>query len=488
MRAALFPMMRIPFTHTGLALAVSLLAGCSLLTPPASEQLRKDALPNVSVPQQWKQPAEAGTVVYSEFGQFSDPALAALVQEALAYNADLRAGAARVEQARGYVTVAGADLQPAVAALAKGGGKWSGDYSGMQSALVGATWEIDLWGRQRYGARAASDSYASAQLDFEYARQSLAALVVRSWLLAVQTTQQEDLLREMVQSASKLGDITAQRLKSGIGDEREVAQAQANVGQYRDSLRQTQLARTQALRALEVLLGRYPGAEVQTAARLPAMPGPVPAGLPSELLERRPDVVAAERRVAAAFNRTEEARVARLPTISLTATLGAVSSELIVLKSHDNPTAGLGGSLLWPLFTGGALEAQVDIRTAEQQQAVAEYAAVGLRAFNEVEGALASETALRDRQVILEQVASDSRRAMDLATTQYKIGSSDLRSVLQEQLRLYNTLLSLVQIQGERLTQRVNLHLALGGGFGPKAASAAGEQPTQQAAPIPPAS
>jgi NodT family efflux transporter outer membrane factor (OMF) lipoprotein len=446
-----------------------------LQTPPPAAELQKSALPNANLPQQWKQPAESGAVTEQIFDSFNDAALAALIREALSYNADLRAGAARVEQVRGHVTVAGAALQPGVAALAKGGGKWSGDYSGMQNALIGATWEIDLWGRQRYGARAATDSYASAQLDYEYAQQSLAALVVRSWLLAVQSTQQENLLQEMLQSAGKLVDLTQQRLKSGIGNEQDVAQAQASLGEYRDRLRQIQLARTQALRALEVLLGRYPSAEVQTAAQLPAMPGPIPAGLPSELLERRPDVVAAERRVAAAFNSTEEARVAHLPRISLTATFGAVSSDLIVLQNHSNPTMGLGGSLIWPLFTGGALQAQVDIRTAEQQQAVAQYAAIGLRAFNEVEGALASETALRERQAILDQVARDSRRSMELATVQYKVGISDLRGVLQEQLRLYNALLTLVQVQGDRLAQRVNLHLALGGGFGDEAANTAGE-------------
>ncbi len=462
----------IPFRRTALSLAFSLLAGCSLLPPPASDALRKDALPNVSVPPQWKQPAEPGAVTDTEFWQFSDPGLADLVKEALTYNADLRAGAARVEQASGYVTIAGAALTPGVAALAKGGGKWSGDYSGMQSALIGATWEIDVWGRQRYGARSAADQYASAQLDYEYARRSLTAWVVRSWLLAVQTTEQENLLGEMVASAGKLVEMAQLRLKAGIGDEKDVAQAQASFGEYRDLLRQVQLARSNALRALEVLLGRYPGAEVQTAARLPALPAPIPAGLPSELLERRPDVVAAERRVAAAFNLTEEAKAARLPKLSLTATFGAVSSDLIVLQDHSNPTAGLGGSLLWPLFTGGALKAQVDIRTAEQQEAVAHYATVGLRAFDEVEGALASETALRERQEILKQVAAENRRAMDLATVQYKIGSSDLRSVLQEQLRLYNTLSTLVQIQGDRLAQRVNLHLVLGGGFEVPPASA----------------
>jgi len=467
----------IPFTRTGLSLAVSLLAGCSLLTPPANDELRKDALPNVSVPQQWKQPADPGAVTDSEFWKFNDPALAALVNEALTYNADLRAGAARVEQARGYVTVAGADLMPTVAALAKGGGKWSGDYSGMQTALIGATWEIDVWGRQRYGARAATDSYASAELDYEYARKSLTAWVVRSWLLAVQTTEQEGLLREMVQSSGKLVEMAQLRVKAGIGDEQDVAQAQASLGEYRDLLRQVQLARTNALRALEVLLGRYPGAEVQTASSLPALPGPVPAGLPSELLERRPDVGAAERRVAAAFNMTQEAKAARLPKLSLTATFGAVSSDLIVLQNKDNPTLGLGGNFLWPLFNAGSLKAQVDIRTAEQQEAVASYAAIGLRAFDEVEGALASESALRERQEILKQVAADNRRSMELATVQYKIGNGDLRSILQEQLRLYSTLMTLVQIQGERLAQRVNLHLALGGGFGIPPASTAADQP-----------
>jgi len=473
----------IPLLRTSLSLAVGLLAGCSLLSPPASEDVRKDALPNVSVPTQWKQPAEPGAVTDAEFWQFNDPALAELVKEALTYNADLRAGAARVEQARGYVTVAGADLKPGVAGLAKGGGKWSGDYSGMQSALIGATWELDVWGRQRYGARAATDRFASAELDYEYARRSLAAWVARSWLLAVQTTEQEDLLREMVGSAGKLVEMAQLRLKAGIGDEKDVAQAQASLGEYRDLLLQVQLMRTNALRALEVLLGRYPGAEVQTAARLPALPGPIPAGLPSELLERRPDVVAAERRVAAAFNLTEEAKAARLPKLSLTATFGAVSSDLIVLQNNDNPTYGLGGSLLWPLFTGGALKAQVDIRTAEQQEAVAQYAAVGLRAFDEVEGALASETALGERQEILKQVAADNRRAMDIATVQYKIGSSDLRSVLQEQLRLYNTLSTLVQIQGERLVQRVNLHLVLGGGFELPPAAATKDQTPSPAKP-----
>ena len=219
------------------------------------------------------------------------------------------------------------------------------------------------------------------------------------------------------------------------------------------------------MRALELLLGRYPAAEIAIAARLPAMPAPVPAGMPSQLLERRPDVFAAERRVAAAFDRVGEARAAQLPRISLTAGGSSVSSDLIELKDTSSPLWSLGANLVAPIYQGGALRAQVEIRTAEQKQAVAEYARAGQRAFGEVEGALATEDALRERAGILEATIRDSARALELAQVQYRVGAIDLRLVEQNQLALYSARLALLRVQTERLAQRVNLHLALGGGF-----------------------
>jgi outer membrane protein TolC len=188
-------------------------------------------------------------------------------------------------------------------------------------------------------------------------------------------------------------------------------------------------------------------------------------GLPSELLERRPDVVAAERRVAVAFNRIGEAKAARLPVISLTTGLSVISSDLFVLKEHDNPVWNVGASLLAPLFRGGALRTQVEIRTAEQKQAVAEYAAVGLRAFGEVEGALSAEIAAREREEILMQTLSDNQQALNMVQTQFKVGSTDLRFVEQRQVELTTTRSALIQVQAEQRVQRVNLHLALGGSF-----------------------
>src|SRR4029453_16509999 len=127
------------------------------------------------------------------------------------------------------------------------------------------------------------------------------------------------------------------------------------------------------------------GARLEVAKGLPSWASAIPSGFPSELLERRPDVVAAERRVAAAFYRTEEAKAARLPRITLVANFTSLSSELFVLQSRDNPIFSAGAGLLQPLFLGGLLQSQVDARTAEQQAAIADYGKVGMRAFGEAE-------------------------------------------------------------------------------------------------------
>jgi outer membrane protein TolC len=223
-------------------------------------------------------------------------------------------------------------------------------------------------------------------------------------------------------------------------------------------------------------MGRYPAAAVAVRATLPGQPDAIPAGLPSQLLERRPDVSAAERRVAAAFNRVGAAKAARLPAIALTTSVSSISSSLFELKERDNPLWSAGANLVMPLFQGGALRTQVQIRTAEQQQAVAAYAAVGLRAFGEVEGALSGETAAREREEILAQTLADSRRALEIVRIQFKVGSTDLRSVTQRQLAVTATESALLRVQAERRVQRINLHLALGGSFAPRTSSATATQ------------
>jgi outer membrane protein TolC len=195
------------------------------------------------------------------------------------------------------------------------------------------------------------------------------------------------------------------------------------------------------------------------------MPRPVPLGIPAELLERRPDVVAAERRVAAAFYTVEEAKAARLPRISLSAAVTSLSSELFVLKDRDNPVFSAGAAITAPLFLGGQLQSQIEIRTAEQKQAVADYARVGSRAFSEVESALSAGLALEEREAILQEAVAENSRALEFANVRYRVGVGDLRAVQQQSLALSVARTALLRVRAERLVQRVNLHLALGGSF-----------------------
>jgi len=306
-----------------------------------------------------------------------------------------------------------------------------------------------------------------------YARQSLAAQVARSWFLATEAGMQEEMARATIRESESLVGYAQTRLRVGVGNEEDISIARATSGTYRDALRQIQLARQQAVRSLELLLGRYPAATLDVTPQLPRQPDTVPGGLPSELLERRPDVIAAERRVAAAFNRMHEAKAARLPRIGLTTGVSSISSDLFVLTDRDNPVWNAGANLLMPIFRGGALKTQVEIRTAEQKQAVANYASIGLRAFGEVENALAAEIAARERDVILTETLGDNQRAFDIVRTQFRVGSTDLRYVSQRQLALNSTTTSLIHARTEQRLQRVNLHLALGGSFEPRPAAPA---------------
>lgn len=451
--------------RTVAAVSAVVLGACALPDAPRHDDTVKAALPNLTLPAQYMAGGAPAPIADNWLAELRDPALDGLVTEAIAYNPDLRIAAARVEQAAAYLAGAKSPLWPQVNLMARGGGKMSGDSSGLQGVGLFAAWEIDLWGRVRATAKATELQYESARLDAEYARQSIAALVAKGWITAIEARLQKAQAEDMLRAAEQLASLAGDRLRVGVGADYDVAVARANVETMRDSVRSLDLAYGNALRALETLVGRYPAAAVQVAVALPAWPGEVPVGVPAELLERRPDVVAAERRVAAAFYRVEEAKAARLPRITLVANFTSLSSELFVLQNRDNPVFSAGAGLLQPLFLGGLLQSQVDARTAEQQAAVADFGKVGARVFGEVEGALAASAAAGDREAILVRSVQENTRALDLAGVRYRVGSADLRTVQQQQMDLVSARAALLRVQADRLVQRVNLHLALGGSF-----------------------
>lgn len=463
--------MAMSIRHTTLALTIAAsLGGCAILAPPDAAQIRADALYDTELSAYWTADVPvSGSVADNWLASFEDEQLDKLVAEALRRNPDLRAAAARVEQSAAYAEIAQAQLLPSLTLFGTGGVKegGGGDMSSALSGLMLAiSWEPDLWGRLRYGRNAANEDYASAQADYEFARQSMAAQVARSWFLATETRLQLAAAGEMVKAASELLRLAEERQRIGVGSARDVSLARANLGTFEDGARQAGLAHQQALRALELLVGRYPSAELEAAEALAQLPGPVPVGIPLEVLERRPDLVAAERRVAAAFDRVGEARAAKLPRLPLNASIATLSSEVIDLKDdYENPSGGAGARLLAPLYRGGELEANVSVRTAQQREALARYAGQALKAIGDVENALAASKTLADRVALLSQVLADQQTTLKYEQDAFRIGRQDLRTVQQQQMQVQSARMALLRVQSEQLIQRVNLHLALGGSF-----------------------
>ena len=188
-----------------------------------------------------------------------------------------------------------------------------------------------------------------------------------------------------------------------------------------------------------------------------ATPPAIPVGQPSAILERRPDIIAAEDRVAAAFYAEKGAKLLHLPRFTFGAGAG--------LDALGDAIAGLTAGIFAPLYTGGKIEGEIEQATAKQKEAIANYASVALNAFKEVENALAGERLLKEREEYLTQATADNKKTFELAQIQYKVGKIDLFELLAHQTRWIGSEMSLLDVRRERLDNRVNLHLALGGNF-----------------------
>ena len=445
--------------------------GCAVKQPPPAADALSGVLPGTTVvPPDWRAIAgPAGAVVTEWLGTFGDAQLEALVEEGLRNNLDLKAAGARIDIAAALATSARALLYPHIGVVGFAD-VITRDKTREQSELAGEiSWELDLWGRVRAAGASADAIREATEADLLAARQSIAALVATLWYQTIATerlrvtaenaaTVYADLLR-LVRERNQVGQVGAQ----------DVALTGADLDRARERERSFAQSEQLTARSLEVVLGRYPADDLALAPDLPPVPDPVPDGLPSELLERRPDLVAAERRVASAFHSIQVAKAARLPRLRLTAAGGRSTSELLQIVGVSAGFWQAGVELLAPIFTGGALRAGVQAANAEQEAALALFGQTALRAFSEVEGSLAGEQLLEQQQQYLESVLTQDTEALRLGRLRYDAGATDLLHVLQMQARQLNTQFELINVRNDRLANRIALHLALGGGFVPVA-------------------
>lgn len=443
--------------------------GCKVKTPPNSEELQKEAITHFVLPSTWKGAnndlIDTTNLSNNWLNSFNDPRLDALVSEALQYNSDLKISSSRIDQADGYYNLSKAALRPGLNILGRGSSKYGeGFSSGLNGVMLSASWEFDIWGKLRNARQASKEMVSASQEDYNFAKLSLAASVTKSWYNATEIYLEAQLAKEMIKTNNTLLDLAKKRLDVGIGNEIDYEVSKANLNSTKEALEKLELAYSNQLRALEVLVGRYPAAEIEVNKALITITGTIPSGIPIQILERRPDLIAVERRYDAAFHRVEEAKASKLPNINLGLSFGAITSTILQLQSDfSNPVGGFNATAGVPLYQGGAVNASVQIRTAEQQQVVAEYASTVLKALNDVETALNASTTLEEREKYLLLSVDSNQKAFKLEQQLYEVGKTDMRTVSQQQLSLYASKITLLRVQSEKISQRVNLYLALGG-------------------------
>lgn len=450
---------------------VAIIAAASLTACASVEAIDGEAREIASnsipeTPQTWAAVAErVGDVEVGWISAFEDPVLEDLIEEALANNKNLQAAAANVDRSWALAQQAGAALTPSVGLSADAGGSGITDGGSTSDINVGlqASWELDVWGRIRSGQAAAVGSAEAAEADYRFAQQSLAAAVARSYFITIEADRQTAVVEGVLEALARTNRIVELQFENGLATAQDVALAKSELATSTDQLESAKGGRRDALRALELILGRYPGAELEVRDSLPETPAPPPAGLPSQILERRPDLVAAERRIAATINTVNQAKAAKLPSISLTGGIGGSSDDLSNLLNPANVAWQAASNLLLPVIDGGALDAQVDVTTADQRAAVAAYADAALTAFAEVETSLDQGQVLVRRDAALSEARRESEEALRLAQLRFDEGESDLLDVLSIQQRVFSAQSNALAVERLRLEQFIDLNLALGG-------------------------
>ena len=445
------------------------LTGCVNMAKPRTDEAKAATIASLpDLPSQWATMQESiGAVDVNWLAQLNDPLLNRLVAEAQLNNKSLQAAAASVDGARALANQSASALSPqlGVSAGSTSGGSVEGNGSNDLNVGLQASWEADLWGRIRSGNLAAQQSVAAAEAEYTFAQYSIAANVAKAYFLAIEANQQLEIAQRSIDIVAETNRIVQVQYENGFVDSQNIALAKADLASANDGMIASEAGKRDALRALEVLLGRYPSAELGIANELPKKPQITNAGIPSQVLERRPDIIAAERKVAAAFNSVDAARAAKLPSLSLSSSLGGTSTSLSDILNPSNLAWQAIGNIAAPLIDGGLIDAQIDAATADQRAAIASYAQSALTAFADVEQALDQGDVLVRREEALTSVLNESEKAFNIAKLQYEEGEISLLDMLSIQQRVFTARSNLLSIKRASLSQFVDLNLALGGSW-----------------------
>jgi NodT family efflux transporter outer membrane factor (OMF) lipoprotein len=407
---------------------------------------------------------------------YQDPQLDGLQQRLLANNADLSAALAHYQQARGFVAQTSADLFPQITALANPQRdrqsnnrplRSSTSPSDYTSATLGGEldYEVDLWGRVRDNVAASKDEAQAVKADLASVQLSLQAQLTDNYVQLRGLDQQDELLNQTIAAFSRALQLTQSLHGGGIVSELDVARAQTQLSSARSLLSQTLAQRALIEHAIAVLVGASASQFSIAPQTTPFILPPTPTGVPSTLLQRRPDIAAAERRTAEANEKIGVARAAYYPSLTLSVQGGVQSTAYAGLLSAPNLFWAVGPMLVTYVFDGGRRKAGVAIARAAESEAGALYRGVVLSAFQQVEDSLSLLTDLGTALGDQRDASSAAQQALDLALNQYRHGAVSYLDVVQAQTTALEAQRSVLDLQTRQLRADVELVRALGGGW-----------------------
>jgi len=407
---------------------------------------------------------------------FKDETLKGLIKTSLANNYDLAAAVARVEQARQVAAQARAEYFPAINYLSitsYGHNQFinspASNSPGAQGFLLGiatAAWEPDVWGRIRRTNEAARAEYLATEEARRGVMLTLASDVSQAYFELLGLRLQLEIARETTQSYSATLKLFTERLQGGLGNALQTSRAANDLAMAAAGI--PDLERLVALKEnqISILIGKNPG-PIETKMKLleETVPLEVPAGLPSALLERRPDVLSAEQKLRAANAEIGVAKAAYFPQIGLTTFFGKLSTPLANLSSGNTNAWSIGANVSGPIFAGGAIRAQNRQAVAAWQEARAEYEQTALNAFRDVSDALISREKYDAARMERMRAVESGQEAVSLSRMRYLEGLSNYNEVLEAQQRLFPAQLALAETEINRRVVIVQLYKALGGGW-----------------------
>ena len=454
------------FRLVPLALAASILAGCAV--GPAYKVPSTPSPAAFKETAGWVAAAPADTLERGPWWTlFNDPVLNQLAQQVEVSNQNVAAAVAAYAQARALVAEQRASLFPSVG-LAGGGERSGGRDTDSKESFrlnIGASWEPDIWGRLRAGVTSARAGQQASAAELAAARLSAQGELAVNYFGLRQSDAQKALLATTIEGYQRVAQITKNRFDAGIVGKSDVLQAQTQLANAQVEALSLTRQRAQLEHAIAILIGKAPADFSLAPAVWTANVPEIPVAVPSLLLQRRPDIASAERRVAAANEQIGIARSAYYPNIGLSGSLGTGGSKLSDLFSASTLLWSFGASVAQSIFNAGATRANVAGAEASHQVAVARYRQTVLEAFGDVENQLSATRVLGQQQALRRQASEAAGQVEQQMLNRYKAGQVGYTEVVQAQATALSARRSLVQLQADRQSTAVALIQSMGGGW-----------------------